>query len=284
MISIIKRIFYTLCILAVSQISFGQHYYTSQEYGVVAGISNYFGDLNPNYGFQNVKPVIGVLFKQHINPYISVVAMLNGTQVGYEDALSTNEFQKIRNLDFKSYILELGVAGEFNFLWFETGKHDRRFTPYLTLGLAGFYSNPYTYLNDKKYNLKSIGTEGQNTAEYKNRKYSNFNIAVPLGVGFKTWIKPGLNFTFEIANRFTTTDYIDDVSQTYVGGDYFGGEQSNSSAYKLQDKSPNHQLGKKNQQRGDKISFDQYFFVQAKLTFQLKSYKCPSHLKGVWEP
>lgn len=261
-----------------------QDFYTAQEYGVAIGASHYFGDLNPNYGFKYIRPNVGLLFKQHFNPYISVSAFLNGTQVGYNDTWSDNAFQRTRNLSFQSTIVELGVAGEFNFFWFDTGKPDKRFTPYLTLGIAGFYSNPTAELDGRTIALKKLGTEGQNTSEYANRKYSSINVSFPIGAGIKTWIVPGVNFAFEIANRFTTTDYIDDVSKTYVGAGYFGGSNSNTSAYKLQDRSVNHQLGAKGQQRGDEISFDQYLMAQIKISFQLKTYKCPSYRQGLWEP
>lgn len=264
--------------------AFGQQFYSVSEYGVAVGASHYFGDLNPNYGFKNIRPAVGLIYKYHINPYISVAAVLNGTQVGYKDSWSDNAFQQARNLSFNSYIIEAGVLGEFNFFWFETGNHERRFTPYVAFGVTGFYSNPYTELDGRKYNLKSIGTEGQNTAAYKDRKYSNINMAFPIGIGFKTWITPGLNLAVEFANRFTTTDYIDDVSQTYVGAQYFSNGANNNPSYRLQDRSPNHQLGVADQQRGDRVSFDQFFMAQIKLTFQLKTEKCPSYKNGLWEP
>ncbi len=277
----------SLCIAAAIlclQTAVAQTYFSAQEYGVSLGASQYFGDLNTNYGFKHIRPAIGVVYKQHLNPYISITGNLAGTQVGYDDAWSDNIFERTRNLNFKSYIVELAAMGEFNFFWFETGNRNRRYTPYVTLGISAFYSNPYTFLDGKRYALRSVGTEGQNTEEYKGRKYSNFNLAFPIGAGIKTWIRPGLNLAFEIANRFTATDYLDDVSRTYVGGDNFGGPQINSSSYQLQDRSINKELGLKDQQRGDQISFDQFLMVQLKLTFQLKTYKCPSYQNGLWEP
>lgn len=261
-----------------------QQFFSTSEYGVAVGATQYFGDLNPNYGFKNIRPNIGFIYKHHINPYISIAAVLNGTQVGYKDAWSKNVFQQTRNLSFDSYIIEAGVMGEFNFFWFETGNYDRRFTPYVAFGITGFYSNPYAKLDGRKYYLRPIGTEGQNTAEYKNRKYSNINLAIPIGIGIKTWITPGLNLAVELANRFTTTDYLDDVSQTYVGAQYFGNGANNNPNYRLQDRSAQHMLGAKDQQRGDKVSYDQFFMAQVKLTFQLKTDKCPSYKDGLWEP
>lgn len=261
-----------------------QHFYSVSEYGFSVGASHYFGDLNPNYGFKHIRPALGFVYKYHVNPYISVTGVVNATTVGYKDEWNNNAFQKIRNLSFQSNIIEAGILGEFNFFWFETGNLEKRFTPYLALGISAFYSNPTAELDGRKYNLKSIGTEGQHTAEYADRKYSNINMAFPIGMGIKTWITPGLNLAIEIANRFTTTDYIDDVSKGYVGAQYFSNGANNNPSYRLQDRSPNHVLGVKDQQRGDKVSYDQFLMAQIKLTFQLKTEKCPSYKNGLWEP
>ena len=194
----------------------------------------------------------------------------------------------MRNLDFKSNVIELAVMGEFNFIWYETGKADKRFTPYVAFGFGAFYFDPYTMYNGSKYRLRPIGTEGQNNQEYKDRKYSNFSFCMPVGVGFKYWLRPGVNLSFELANRFTFTDYLDDVSKTYVGENYFPSNPLNpTSSNALQDrskKSDGQRLGTAGKQRGDKISFDQYFVGQITLSFQLKTNKCPSYKEGLWEP
>jgi hypothetical protein len=263
-------------------------FYSAQEYGMFVGGSQYFGDLNPSLGFKTVNVAAGVFFKQHINPYIAVKGSVLGTKVAYSDHLSTNAFQRLRNLDFQSYIIEASVVGEFNFVWFETGKPGRRSTPYLLLGVGAFYYDPFTYYNGNKYRLKPIGTEGQNNNNFKDRRYNNFSFSIPVGVGYKYWIKPGMNVGIELSNRFTFTDYLDDVSKTYIGDHYFPSNPLNpTSSNALQDRSklPNDQrLGTAGKQRGDRISFDQFFIAQISLSFQLKTYKCPSHLHGLWEP
>jgi hypothetical protein len=281
----IKKVCLLLSILVMlNTVGRAQDFFTTQEYGFAVGGTHYFGDLNPNYGLKYIRPVVGVLFKQHMNPYIAISGFLNASQLGYNDAWSNNAFQKERNLHFQTNLIELGATGEFNFFWFETGKKGKRYTPYLTLGLAAFYTDPTAKIDGRTYRLKALGTEGQNTDEYKNRKYSNINLSMPIGVGFKMWLTPGLNLAIELVNRFTTTDYIDDVSQTYVGSQYFGGLGSTSTANRLQDPSTQQYLGVKDQQRGDKISYDQYIMAQIKLTFQLKTYKCPRYNQGLWEP
>ena len=60
-----------------------------------------------------------------------------------------------------------------------------------------------------------------------------------------------------------------------------------SVAASLQDRSSavdGKKLGRAGKQRGDNATKDQYLMVQFSLSFQLKTYKCPSHLQGQWEP
>ncbi|MCD6064179.1 MAG: hypothetical protein K0R82_2090, partial [Flavipsychrobacter sp.] len=113
--------------------------------------------------------------------------------------------------------------------------------------------------------------------------YGNFAICFPMGAGIKYWIRPGLNFGVEVANRLTLTDYIDDVSKTYVGVDKFPSDPQNPSpGAALQDRSvevTDVPLGRPGKQRGNTQSRDQYMFLQFNLSFQLKTYKCPAYLR-----
>lgn len=281
MIASLKKLFFYSLFAILPTTSFAQLFFTSSEYGLQLGASTYFGDLNPNYGLQSIHPAGGAFYRYAFNPYIAIKAMANVTRVGFDDQLSKNEFQKQRNLNFKSDIYEAAIAAEFNFFWFATGDPKHRFTPYLTIGIGGFYYNPYTYFDDKKYNLRDLGTEGQNTSEYKYRAYKPYSIAIPVGAGIKYWIKPGMNLGVEIANRFTFTDYIDDVSTTYVGESYFSPNPMHPSvASQLQDPSvtiDGKKLGRAGKQRGDNSTKDQYLLFQVSLSFQLKTYKCPNN-------
>lgn len=265
-----------------------QEFFTPTEYGVLLGASTYFGDLNPNYGYKYICPAAGVYIRHQFNPYISLRGALNYTKVGYDDAYTKNPYQLERNLNFRSDILELNVMGEFNFFWFATGEPQHRFTPYLAGGFGVFYYEPYTTYNGLRYNLRPLGTEGQNTEEYASRKYHPYSFCIPVGAGIKYWIAPGVNFSFELINRFTFTDYIDDVSTTYIGADkFFYNPMNPSVASELQDRSiavDGQKLGRAGKQRGDSNSKDQYLMMQFSLSFQLKTYKCPSNQNDFWQP
>lgn len=277
----LKRLIYIASIsflVLLSQDAKSQVFYSDDEFGLTLGASTYFGDLNPDYNVLHPKPAVGVFYKNHLHPYISLRASLTYTKLAFEDSWSNNDFQKVRNLSFENNLLEFAVLGEFNFFYFSTGRPENRFTPYLLLGLAGVYHNPYTHLDSRKYYLKQAGTEGQNMEEYKDRKYSNFAMVLPVGAGFKYWIRPGLNLSIDLLHRFSFTDYLDDVSTQYVDHEIFSSNNTNS---RLADRSLEG-IGKPGKQRGDNASFDEYFIFQVSLSLQFKTYKCPKNSSGVY--
>ena len=208
-----------ILLFATSYFADAQVFYRRSEFGAAVGGANYFGDLNPNYGFKNFRYSAGVFYKYNFTHYIALRLMGNYAHVGYNDKFSTNVFQKQRNLNFQSNIFEFGVMADFNFFQYTIGDFDHRFTPYVTLGASMFYYDPYTSLDGQNYFLRPQGTEGQNLPEYKDRIYKNYAFAVPIGAGVKVWLSKGLTLSFEIVNRYTTTDYLDDVSTTYIGAD-----------------------------------------------------------------
>lgn len=276
----------TACINASTELN-AQMYFQNMEYGFAIGGAHYFGDLNTDNSFKEVKPAITFLAKKNFNPYISLAGSATYTQLGFRDNYSTNEFQKRRNLDFKTELIELAITGEFNFFWFETSNEAKRWTPYLTGGISAFYYEPTTVYNNTTYKLRKLGTEGQNLSEYSDRKYSNIGIGIPVGAGIKYWLSPGWNLSLSVVNRFTFTDYIDDVSQTYVGEENF---QINpgvmTPASYLQDKSPmidGLKYGQNGMKRGDSQTFDQYLIFQISLTFHFKTYKCPTTRNTLWD-
>lgn len=277
-----KAFLYIGILLFVSQVASAQFFFSAGEAGVSVGGAQYFGDLNER-SFKYIRPAGGLFFRYHFNPYISAKVSLNYAHIGFDDKLSDNPYNKARNLNFKSEILEASVQAEFNFFKFATGDEKHRFTPYLTGGFGVFYYNPYSRYNGRTYNLRSIGTEGQNLAGYEENVYGNTSFCFPVGFGVKYWLRPGINFGFEIADRLTLTDYMDDVSTNYIGGDKFAGKLNEPpAAYYLQDRSlqvtPNEPLGRAGKQRGNSSTRDQYMTAIFTLSFQLKVYKCPGYM------
>jgi len=253
------------------------------EYGISAGASQYFGDLNPNPRFNTPNIALGAFFRKQYGNYVALRVAGHYAFLGYSDRYNTgNEFMHRRNLSFNTNIWELAVQGDFNFFKYYPGSNYHRFTPYVTFGLGAFNYDPYAYYQGQKVFLRALGTEGQGSAVYPTRKpYGSMALCFPLGMGVKYSLNRQMNLGFEVVYRFTTTDYIDDVSTTYApdAQPHFLPNGSPTVWYALQDRSyeTGDAIGIKGRQRGYSNQKDGYLLAEVTLSFNLTSYKCPSY-------
>lgn len=252
------------------------------EFGIGLGAAHYFGDLNSKPQFNRPKPAATVFFRKNFGNYIGLRVGASFAQLGYSDVYNThNEPQRRRNLSFNTNVWEVGVQGDFNFFRFLPGDAQLAFTPYITFGVSAFNYDPYTYLGGQKYFLRPLGTEGQGDTAYPERKpYSSMAFAVPFGVGLKYSLNDRMNLGFEVVHRFSNTDYLDDVSQTYVDPSTFPAnpDGSPSVALLLSDRSyeTGPPIGAKGVQRGVSTSRDHFTTAIFYVSFNLQSYKCPT--------
>lgn len=281
-----------IIVLLAAQISFSAkaqtEYVQKGEFGISVGAAHYFGDLNTRASLKRLKPAIGIFFRKQFGNYVGMRIAAHYAQVGFSDTYSNNEYQKTRNLSFNSNIWELAVQGDFNFFKFVPNNPDYSFTPYVTLGVGIFSYDPYAFLNGKKEFLRPLGTEGQNVGYNGRKQYSTMAVCIPFGVGIKYNISPKVNLSFEVCQRFTTTDYLDDVSTTYAGTGINGDANSfpndalnlPTTAKLLQDRSyeldPNNILGREGRQRGWSKQKDQYIIAEIGISFNIGLTRCPA--------
>jgi len=88
------------------------------------------------------------------------------------------------------------------------GKNVNHWSPYLFAGIGGFWYNPKAKYNGNWEKLRPIQTE--------NVSYNSMSISFPVGIGVKYAINKQWNIGLAVGLRYTLTDYIDDVSTTYV--------------------------------------------------------------------
>jgi hypothetical protein len=252
------------------------------EFGVGIGAGHYFGDINTRAWLNRPKPAATIFFRKNFGNYIAARIGASFAQLGYSDRYNThNEFMYRRNLSFNSNVWELALQGDFNFFRFMPGEPQYSFTPYVTLGAGIFSYDPYAFLGGEKIFLRPLGTEGQGSTLYPERKqYSTMGISFPIGAGIKYSINERINIGFEILHRFTNTDYLDDVSTTYVDPLAFppNADLSVSQAYLLSDRSyeRGEPIGIPGRQRGNSKQKDQFVTAIFHVTFNLQSYKCPT--------
>lgn len=251
------------------------------EFGLWGGTAHYFGDLAPsldNY-YQLFQPAFGVFNRININPRIAVKTSINAGRIRGNDAWSPNVFQQSRNLSFRSLIIEAGTQLEFNFFKYILDSRSNRFTPYVFIGIAGFYHNPQAELNGEWYDLQPLGTEVQQFPDYSGRDpYSLFQVAIPYGGGFKFNVSKGFNVALEIGYRGTYTDYLDDVSTTYIDNGVIEAGQNGGVAAALADRSGevvDEPIGIEGTQRGNSQNVDAYIFTGIQISYTFRSLRCP---------
>lgn len=250
--------------------------------GVWAGTAHYAGDLAPSLDqyYRLFQPAAGIFNRVNINPRLAIKTGINVGRIIGDDAWSDNIYQQSRNLSFRSLIVEAGTQLEFNFFKYILGSKRNRFTPYVFIGLAGFYHNPQALLNDEWHDLQPLGTEGQQFPDYSGRQpYSLFQIAIPYGGGFKFNVTKGFNVALEIGYRGTYTDYLDDVSTTYIDNSVIEAGQNGALAAALADRSGavvDEPIGIEGTQRGNSQNVDAYLFTGIQLSYTFRSLKCPA--------
>lgn len=252
------------------------------EFGIGLGAGHYFGDLNTRARLNRPKMAATLFFRKNLGNYIAVRVGASFAQVGYSDKYNShNKYMLNRNLSFNSRIWELSLQGDFNFFRFMPGEPQYSFTPYITFGAGVFSYDPYAYLRGEKKFLRQLNTEGQGSSLYPDRKpYNSMAFSIPFGGGVKYALNDRINIGFEVLHRFTTTDYLDDVSTTYVDPSVFrpNPDGSLSDAQLLSDRS--YELGTPigipGRQRGNSKQKDQFLTAMFHVTFNLQSYRCPT--------
>ncbi len=268
-----KRLLLSLSLLLALCVNAQEHH----EIGVTVGVSNYYGDLQPKFfSSDGLHPLGGIVYKYFVNPRVGFRFGATYTALSAGDSTSSIKVIKERNLSFGTHLFELHGGMEFNLLPIEV--MDYKVTPYVFGGIAAFYYNPFADdPNGNKVFLRPLSTEGQGLPQYPDRKqYSQLNIAFPFGGGFKFFIGKTLMLTTELGARYTNTDYLDDVSKSYVDLDTlnaYKGKLAKTMAYRgntLVTWDGNNPY--KGAPRGDSKANDWYWFANLSLTVYFKAF------------
>jgi len=241
--------------------------YGQWEAEVMAGISGYKGDLTQkNFIFKYIRPAFSANLKYNFDNNFVIRAGIMLGKVRADDKNNTQADIHARNLNFQSNILEGSVCAEYNLLEPEIFYA----YPYVFGGVGVFHFNPYTLDKDnKKTYLRPLSTEGQGLADYPNRKpYSRIQFCLPFGGGWKVNINKKLDLVYEISYRVLFTDYLDDVSTTYVDPQKLlaaKGPKAVELAYRAKPPFPQGE----GDQRGNPNVKDWYFFNGIKLLVHL---------------
>ena len=240
------------------------------EVGGWVGTSLYYGDLNNQINFNSPGLAGGVLGKWNFNNRVAFRGSLNFGQISADDADSGNNFNRNRNLSFKSNIYDLTAGFEFNFLEHIRGSKFETYTPFVFVGVSIFKYNPTAELNGVTYALQELGTEGQDISE----EYFLVSGGVTLGAGFKYDLSSDVTFAVEFTTRRLFTDYIDDVSTTFPDKARLEVVRG-PEAVALSDRSLMDGIGVEGRQRGNSSDNDRYTFLSISFTKFFGRLECP---------
>ncbi len=260
--SIIIIVLITCCCLE----TFSQSFYNTRKGRDVilsagTGVTSYFGDLNDPGDIIDPDLNLNIGGQYFFNDRIAGRAELTWFRLSGDDSKSKNDSGKPkRNLSFTSSNLEFNVVGIVNV--FSNGPRFYQRPQFNLYGLAGIgvlHFNPKAELDGEKYALQPLMTEGVD--------YSRTAVALIYGGGVKYMVNPFFNVVVEAGYRQTFTDYLDDVSSTYVAQSSF----EDPVAAALADRKP--EIGRPPSEpgdaRGNPDKNDGYFLLNFKIEFYL---------------
>ena len=260
------------------------------------GASNFLGDLGGadkfgTNGFQDLdlaltRYVLNVGGRYKITNWLAVKGSLNYGMIVGDDESTNEESRRYRNLSFRSPIIELATVLEVSVIPEKSGSRYRikgvkgkrglALNTFPFIGIAAFYFNPKAEHNGIWHALQPLTTEGQGQFGTR-KKYSRFQVAIPIGIGFKYALDRRWSISLEYGIRKTFTDYIDDVSMTYVEETVIkkGATEDHKTAIALADPSDGTEPLKTlaGQQRGDANDKDTYMFAIVSLNYKFRKIK-----------
>lgn len=214
---------------------------SSLEFGLIGGFSHYSGELTNDKFFESrgLKGSAGIItrFTPHEVVTFRLSAQygqLEGDDKWYEDQ---NDPLR-RDLNFTSTLWDFTGAAEFNLNSIPQGQRSG-VSPFVFIGASVFKYNPMSVFNydpnsaianfpginyatlenrdGEEIELQPLGTEGQETTEFNEiERYALTQVAIPVGLGFKFKMNHKWTLGLEYGARITFTDYLDDVSGSYV--------------------------------------------------------------------
>lgn len=150
------------------------------EPGITLGTSYYLGDINHSRQFYSPGLAFGLAFRHSFNDYYAVRLNIIKAKISGNDADFSSVYQQIRAHTFVNNIYEIGIQTEFNFSDFNSNIR-KSAAPYITGGLALAISN----------------------------SFSNYTMAIPIGVGYKYSPTKKLTLSAEWVFRTTISDNLD---------------------------------------------------------------------------
>ncbi len=185
---------FTLLLLLMTNNMRAQELEYAMEVGAMGGGSFYLGDANYSGFYKHLGGAVGAFGRYNINPRMAVklnalYAGISGNLRDGDNKFPTLEQMEIDKPDFKKSVVDVSATYELHFWGFGTGtatyKGNKRWAPYIQLGLGATYGN------------------------------SVFTMNIPVGFGVKYKFKDRLNVGFDWAMHFSLSDQLDGIDDPY---------------------------------------------------------------------
>ena len=185
-----KRILGTFLFIITALAASGQR---SSDFGVLAGVTSYIGDINPGRLLYDPSPAGGALYRFNLNPRESLRASFIYGGLRGNDLDFNNSFQIARGASFSGTVGEVAAQFEFNFFPYTLGGKRWDWTPYLAAGggIAFINTTSYTYVP-----------------------------VIPFSAGFRINIYKNLGLEVEYGFRKTFYDNFDGLKDLVAPSDY----------------------------------------------------------------
>lgn len=254
------------------------------DFGGNIGVVSYLGDIGAsnegkpflsNLDLSATRFGIGAFARYKVLPYLGVQANLGWYRISGDDKTAIYLPRKLRNLSFKNDIIELAVTTQFYFFEvpgiIQTMRTNLSFSAYGFGGFGLFYHNPQALYNGSYVDLQPLKTEGVD--------YGSFGFNVPAGIGGYFTYNRKHKIGFELCYRLSFTDYLDDVSDRYVGAANLESPTAVALADRSGELSPESNqeaeilainYGGKGALRGNKENNDTYFSFSLNYAYSIK--------------
>ncbi len=228
-----KRFYLTLLAFVITTSLLRAQLPVKSDIGICVGTTLFFGDLGgANYIGRPlffdlerslIKPVGMISYHYQKSKKVGFKIQAAYTSVAGDDKLiepkdlyAPEWFRWYRNLNFQSKIWEVSAQIEYFFTKYQPGSMQYRVGPYAFIGVGVMHMNPKANYNGSLVELQPLHTEGQGFEGSSLKEYSLYQPVVPIGLGIRYNVTTDFCIGFEYGDRKTFTDYMDDVSTSYV--------------------------------------------------------------------
>lgn len=201
-----KKLLLVLCFLPL--LTEAQNF----NFSLRAGLASYAGDLKAKAFSLSQSSLMGSIgVRYDLTEHIALRSYFTLTSLKADDKKGTNTMKQ-RNLNFKTGIIDWEGGIHYSFL----NLNYSWWTPYVFAGVGIYHFNSYTKDNNgAKTFLKPLSTEGEGFLPgVKNYKLTQ--LSIPIGFGAERSLNEDTRIGIEVGYRKLFTDYLDDVSDSYV--------------------------------------------------------------------